>query len=76
MGGVAVLKDIDSEIKDNKLSYEIDSSGVAISSLAVLSPETGNNSINAEIRHIKNDRLVLNVNLEGIKIYAVAQNIK
>ena len=71
--GVPILKDIESKIVDNNLSYEINTQKVTLSQLAILSPELGEETKTAEIRNVKHGYTTLNVDLTGIKIYAVAQ---
>ncbi len=73
MGGLPVLKEIDSDTADNKLSYEINTDLVPLSSLSVLSPETGENLSEAELIRRARGHYMLNVDLTGIKIYAVVQ---
>lgn len=74
IGGTPVLKDIDTVIRDKKLEYEINTSAAPISDMVLMSPEIGNES--RKIRVIKMNRRFskLSIDLEGIKIYAVAQN--
>ncbi len=71
--GTAVLKDIETKITDNKLSYRINRLNVPLTQLSVLSPETNGKVVKVEIRHEKK-YTVINLNLEGIKVYAVAQS--
>jgi hypothetical protein len=76
MGGVPVLKDIGSLINDNKLKYRINQKKVPLSALSVMSPELEEESRNVEIKNSGDGYSFLDLNLEGIKIYAVAQNSK
>ncbi len=71
--GVPILKDIESKIVDNKLTYEINTQKVVLSQLAILSPELGEETKTAEIRTVKHGYMTLNVDLTGVKVYAVAQ---
>ncbi|MDN3656846.1 hypothetical protein QWZ08_14460 [Ferruginibacter paludis] len=72
LSDVPLIKDIDSLITDNELSYEIDSS-IRLSQLSLMSPELGESNRVADIRRAGKEHTVVNLNLEGIKIYAVAQ---
>ena len=72
LSGVPLIKDIDSLIKDNGLSYEI-STDIRLSQLSLMSPELGEAKRVATICATGKERTVVNINLEGIKIYAVAQ---
>jgi len=71
--GTAVLKDIETKITDNKLSYRINRLKVPLNQLSVMSPETNGKVVKAEIQHEKKYS-VINLNLEGVKVYAVAQS--
>lgn len=73
MGGNAILQDINSGIKDNVLTFEVDTRKVPLSTLQILSPEL-ENSIRPVAITLKNKNIaILKVNMEGIKVYAVAQ---
>ncbi|MDB5278767.1 MAG: hypothetical protein JWR61_3722 [Ferruginibacter sp.] len=72
LSDVPLIKDIDSLITDNELSYEINSS-IRFSQLSLMSPELGEAKRVAGIRATGKGRTVVNVDLAGIKIYAVAQ---
>jgi len=76
MGGTPVLKDIGSLIEDNKLKYEINTAKINLSALAVMSPELGEGSRIAGILKSVPGYSILDLNLEGVKIYAVAQTSK
>jgi hypothetical protein len=69
-----VLKDIDSASKDNNLVYELDMRGIGLSDLLVKSPELGDDSRNVIIRIEKQGITTIRVNLDNVKIYAVAQH--
>lgn len=71
--GAAILKDIDTPITDNRLQYEIDLTKLPLTSLVLLSPETGEEKRTIQIVKGKNNKAILHVNLEGIKAYAVGQ---
>jgi|WetSurMetagenome_2_1015567.scaffolds.fasta_scaffold00496_19 hypothetical protein len=73
ISGVPILKDIESDIENNNLSYEINSKKISLSQLSVMSPELGEEKRNAEIQGIKNGYSTIKINLEGVKIYAVFQ---
>jgi len=71
--GIPILKDIDSKIEDNNLTYEINTRKIMLSQLSILSPELNGEIHNADVRSMKNGYSTVNVNLSGIKVYAVAQ---
>ena len=72
-GGVPVLKDIDTKIEDNNLSYQINTNKINLSELSVMSPELGEEHRKVAILKTRRGYSTINVNLEGVKIYAVAQ---
>lgn len=74
--GIPILKDIDSKIDDNHLTYEVNAKKISLSQLSIMSPELGEETRNAEIREAKHGNSTINVNLDGVKIYAVAQDTK
>lgn len=69
-----VLKDIDSASKDNNLVYELDMRRIRLSDLLVKSPELGDDARNVIIRIEKQGISTIRVNLDHVKIYAVAQH--
>lgn len=71
-GGVAIIQDIDSSIKDNKLSYRIRMKLPANIQLAVMSPETGDKKRRITLKKEKG-YYSLDIDLSDMKIYAVAQ---
>ena len=70
---IPVLRDIETTIKDNHLSYVINTSKVPLHSLSVMSPELDEGKRNVTIHEIKPGYARIDCNLEGIMIYAVAQ---
>ena len=73
--GIAILKDIDSGVKNNKLSYEINTKAVPLSQFSVMSPEIGTEKRAVDIRETKKGFSIIDINLEGMKIYAIAQQV-
>ena len=71
--GVPILKDIESKIEDNNLTYEINTKIISISQLSIMSPELGEETRNVNIRDAKHGYSTINVNLGEVKIYAVVQ---
>ena len=71
--GIPILKDIESKIEDNNLTYEINTRKISLSQLSIMSPELKEESRNVEIRDAKHGYSTINVNLGGVKIYAVLQ---
>jgi hypothetical protein len=73
---IPILKDIESGIKDNDLKYEINAIGIDLSELSVMSPELGENQRSVDISKTKNGYFTIQINLEGVKSYAVVQKAK
>jgi hypothetical protein len=71
--GIPVLKDIESKIADNNLTYEINTPKLNLTNLSVMSPELGQNAGSVQIRKVTDQTSTITVNLAGIKIYAVIQ---
>lgn len=72
--GNFVLKDIDSKIENNHLVYEINTRLIPLKKLAVLSPELGAEQRTTDLRQKANGYSVMELDLSGIKAYAVAQS--
>ena len=75
-GGTPVIKDIESAIVNNRLSYKIDTRRIPVSELAVVSPELGGEIRNTQIIYRKKGFAEININLDGVKVYATVQNPK
>jgi len=73
LSGIALIKDIDSLIKDNALAYRINTDKVKLTQLALMSPELDAAQRPAEISKTNKGFAVISVNLDAVKIYAVAQ---
>lgn len=73
--GKFILKDIDSNIQDNHLKYEIDTRLIPLQKMSVLSPELGKEQRPAVIYQTKKGYATLQVNLNGVTAYAVSQKI-
>jgi hypothetical protein len=71
--GVPILKDIESRIADNKLVYEINTRNIVFSYPSILSPELGDEKRKVEINNKRNGHSIVNINLDGVRIYAVVQ---
>jgi hypothetical protein len=71
--GIAILKDIESKIEDNNLTYEINTKKISLSQLLIMSPELGEEKRDVDMHEVKNGLSTINVNLKGVKVYAVAQ---
>lgn len=70
---IPILKDLDSAVRDNQLVYEIDNALISSNRLVLMSPETGEEKRVIEIKKINNEKSLLQVNLDKIKLYAVVQ---
>ncbi len=73
ISGTPVLKDIKSQISDNDLSYRIDTEKVPLRNLSAMTPELGDKKINVGISNTGKNVADLKINLDGVKIYAIAQ---
>ena len=73
LSGIPLIKDIDSSITDNDLSYTINTNKLNLSTMAVMSPELEGAQRPVNITPTGRGHVTLQVKLEGIKIYAVAQ---
>lgn len=71
--GIAVLKDIDSSILNNDLTYEINTDIVAFFKGAIMSPELGNNKREVVINSLGKNTSTIKITLEGVKVYAILQ---
>jgi hypothetical protein len=71
--GIPILQDIDSKIENSKLTFEINTKIIPLTALSVYSPELEDQSRNAAIHRKQSGYSTININLEGIKIYAVVQ---
>lgn len=73
MGNIPILLHIDSAIRNNALVWEVDTRKIPLSALNILSPELEDRKIPVEIVRKSKNSAILKVNLEGVKVYAVAQ---
>ncbi len=73
--GIPVLKDVNTKIGNNNLTYKINRKKVPVSNLSVMSPELGQVSQKAELLSINENFVTINVNLQGVKVYAVVQTV-
>jgi hypothetical protein len=73
LSGIPLMKDIESLVKDNDCTYEIDTRAIKLPELSLMSPELEEEKRTVSIRKTSEDHASIRVNLEGVKIYAVAQ---
>jgi hypothetical protein len=73
ISGIPVLKALNSNITDNELEYEINTSKINLGDLMVMSPELIEVQRRAEVNKKRTGVALVKINLEGVKIYAVAQ---
>jgi len=71
-GGTPILKDIESTIRNNKITFEIDNRVTIPSALSILSPELGDKPVKTEISALKGFTKIT-ADLDGIKVYAAGQ---
>lgn len=72
LSGVPLMKDIVSDIKDNNMSFEINTSRVPLQNLSLISPELNEQKRTVAISR-KGDKATISIDCSGIDIYAVAQ---
>lgn len=71
--GIAILKDINSKIMDNNLSFKINTDKIRLSRLSMMSPELAEDAKTVVFNNSGKEGAGFNINLEGIKVYAVLQ---
>jgi len=76
LSDVPILKDIESTLEQGDLVYEINSSKVELMDVSLLSPETFDEQKPVNIHKTPNGYLTLQLNLDGVKMYAVLQKTK
>jgi len=70
--GIAIVKDINSEILDNHLSFKINTDKIHFSRVSMMSPEA-KDAKTVVFNNLGKEGASFNINLEGIKVYAVLQ---
>ncbi len=73
MNSIPILKDIETAIKDNHLSYLINTAKIPLPVLSIMSPEINDKRRSVTIQELRPGYARIFFDLEGIKIYAVAQ---
>ncbi|MNL28674.1 hypothetical protein D3C87_1503290 [compost metagenome] len=68
--GISILADIGSKIENNALQFEIHTDRIKLPDLKIMSPELGDEQRKAAVRKQKNGYAVIDVNLNGLKVYA------
>jgi hypothetical protein len=71
--GTPLMKDIDSLVKDNDCIYEVNSKNLNLNELTLLSPELKDTKRPVQIDRTKKSSATLHIDLDQVKIYAVAQ---
>jgi hypothetical protein len=72
-GGIPILKNIDSAIKNNQIILELDTNRIPVKSMSLLSPEIKGDQRKAVITESGKGSCRIKIDLDGIKVYAVAQ---
>ena len=72
LSGIQVLIDIDSYVKNNRLQYSIDAGRLSTTNMRLLSPELKEISRPVMVTLNSKKHSLMEVNLEGIRIYAAA----
>ena len=73
--GTAILTDIGSAVENNHLRFEINTKAVPLSELSLLSPELGEERRPVDIQRSRDGYNSMRINLQGIKVYGIAQNV-
>ncbi|MCC6286270.1 MAG: hypothetical protein IT249_00145 [Chitinophagaceae bacterium] len=73
LSGIPIMKDMQSGISDNIITYEINTSVIPVGELMVMSPEWNDAQRKAIIKSLNKNTVTLTVDLNGAAIYAVAQ---
>ncbi|MDO6433526.1 hypothetical protein Q4E93_23135 [Flavitalea sp. BT771] len=71
--GTPLMKDIDSDIKDNDCVYEVNTEHLRLDELTLQSPELKDTKRPVRISKAGNGHVTLHIDLDQVKIYAVAQ---
>lgn len=72
LSGIPVLIDIDSLVKQNQLTYKINTGRVNVAGLKIMSPELKELTRTVTAAATGKSHSTIDINLEGIKMYAVA----
>jgi hypothetical protein len=67
-----VLKEIESEVQNNLLEFQIDARKFSVAGLRLYSPETGDTGREISFS-VNRDKIIMKADLTGIKVYATAQ---
>jgi len=73
LSGIPMMKDIDSLVTDNACIYEVNTTHLNLNELTLQSPELNNIKRPVRIDRSKKASVTLHVDLDQVKIYAVAQ---
>jgi hypothetical protein len=73
MGNSPILLQIGANTRNNSLVFEVDTRKVPLTALNILSPELKDRKIPVEIIRKSKNSATLKVDLDGVKVYAVAQ---
>jgi hypothetical protein len=73
-GGTPILKEIDSAIKNNLITFELDTRRIPLASMLLLSPEIKEQSRKAVLSDAGKGYTRIKVDLNGVKVYAVGQS--
>jgi len=72
IGRLPVLKEIESEVQNNLLEFQIDARKFSVAGLRLYSPETGDTDREISFS-VNRDKIIMKADLTGIKVYATAQ---
>jgi hypothetical protein len=73
LSDIPILIGLDSAIADNELAYEINTAAFSLTRLSVMSPELKGEQRPVSITSKSKGTATLEINLEGVKVYAVVQ---
>ena len=73
LSGIPILIGLDAATKDNELVYEINTTNFPLENLSIVSPELNDLARTVIIKRKTHSIYTVQLNLEGVKVYAVAQ---
>lgn len=73
LSGIPLIKDIDSLITDNTLAFEVDTRKIQLPDMVLMSPEREAEKVSATPRKLTPTKSLLQLDMQGLKIYGVLQ---
>jgi hypothetical protein len=73
ISGIPVMTELDTNITDNVLEYEVNTSKINLVNFSLMSPELNKTRRQVEVNKKQTGIALVKLNLDGVKVYAVAQ---